>query len=106
MPSASVHGEEAAFWLLSALVERVQYDNLYAEHLLGCQVGTRVRGVPARARARVCARARGRACVCVSCLGGCQGVHVCACVHVRRPPPRARLLTRACVYFVCVRAHA
>ena len=106
MPSASVHGEEAAFWLLSALVERVQYDDLYAEHLLGCQVGFRVRAVPARARARVCARARGRACVCVSCLGGCQGVHVCACVHVRRHAPCARLLTRACVYFVCVRARA
>ena len=34
--------EEAAFWVLSALVEKVLFDDCFAEDLFGCHVEQRV----------------------------------------------------------------
>ena len=42
VPDAPVRGEEAAFWLLVAMMERIQYIDLYARDLVGCQVELRV----------------------------------------------------------------
>lgn len=44
--------EEAAFWVLAALVEDILYQGTYSRNLEGCQVGPDTRSEGARERGR------------------------------------------------------